>query len=132
MATRRKEGKPSQPVRRPQVNGVASRPISPRTERPTIQRAANAYCLFHYAVGFSGGTPRRLCLHGKDVWIVPIVLTSPGIGPVGEVGLLAIDAATYEVIDATPRAEVRAAGARLAQEQRDAIAAAFHRARAGG
>jgi hypothetical protein len=94
-----------------------------------IQSAAHEYCLLHYAVGFSGGTPRRLCLHGNDVWIVPIVFNSPGIGAVGEVGILAIDARTRGILDATPRAEIRAAAARLAQEQRDAIDAAFHRAR---
>src|SRR5437588_1296238 len=121
MATRRNDNKPSQAVRRPQVNGAASRPVLPRKEPTIIQSAANSYCLLHYAVGFSGGMPRRLCLHGKDVWIVPVVLSSPGIGPVGEVGVLAIDPATHDVIDATPRPEVRAAAARLAQEKRDVI-----------
>jgi hypothetical protein len=46
--------------------------------------------------------------------------------------VLTIDAATHEVIAATPRAEVRAAGARLAQEKRDEIDAAFRRARTVG
>jgi hypothetical protein len=63
------------------------------------------------------------------VWIVPIVFTSPGYGVVGEVGVVAIDGATKRVLDATPRGDVKAAGARLAREKRDEIAAAFLRAR---
>jgi hypothetical protein len=82
-----------------------------------------------YAVGYTGGVPRRLTLHGSDLWIVPVLFTSPGYGAVGEVGVLAIDAATHEVVGSTPPAEVRAAGARLAAEKRDDLHAAFHRAR---
>ena len=129
MATRQKTDKPAGAVHRPQTNGRASPSASRRRKLQAIQSAAHEYCLLHYAVGFSGGTPRRLCLHGNDVWVVPIVFNSPDIGPVGEVGVLAIDAHTHGVIDATPRTEVRAAAAHLAQEQRDAIDAAFHRAR---
>jgi hypothetical protein len=132
MTTRRKKEITTRVTRRPQVNDLASRPAYLSTDLKTIQSAANAYCLLHYAVAFSSGVPRRLCLHGKDVWIVPVVLTSPGIGAVGDVGVLTIDAATHEVIAATPRAEVRAAGARLAQEKRDEIDAAFRRARTVG
>jgi hypothetical protein len=48
---------------------------------------------------------------------------------VGEVGLVAIDAATREVVGATPVDEVRAAGRELAEAKQDALEAAFRRAR---
>ncbi|HMF11337.1 MAG TPA: hypothetical protein VKE94_03500, partial [Gemmataceae bacterium] len=95
-------------VSRSRVNGVASRSAFPRTRAKTVQSVANAYCLLHYAAGFSGGIPRQLRLGDKKIWIVPVVLTSPGIEAVGEVGVLAIDSATHDVVGATPRAEVRA------------------------
>jgi hypothetical protein len=63
------------------------------------------------------------------VWIVPALFTSPGYGVVGEVGLVAIDAATREVVGATPAEEVRAAGSRLAEAKRDELETAFRRAR---
>jgi hypothetical protein len=57
------------------------------------------------------------------------MFTSVGYGHVGEVGLIALDGVTLELLDATPKSEVRAAGARLAREKRDVLAAAFRRAR---
>ena len=129
MKTRRSETKRRRPAHRPGRNGLATQHARSRLEPAAIQSAANAYCLHHYAVAFGGGTAYRLRLNVQDLWIVPVVFTSPGIGAVGEVGMLAIDAATHEVIAATPRAQVRAAAAHLAQEKRDEINAAFHRAR---
>jgi hypothetical protein len=73
--------------------------------------------------------PRRLALWNAEVWIVPACLTSPGYGVVGEVGVVALDAATREVIGATPREEVQSAAARLKRAKRDEIDAAFHRTR---
>ena len=107
-----------------------SQPAAPRhparlREAEAVQIAANSYCLSHYAVGYTGGNPRRLSLRGSDIWIVPVVFTSPGYGAVGEVGLLAIDAITQEVVGATPRAEVKTAGMRLAKEKHDDLHAAF-------
>src|SRR5262249_34595782 len=91
--------------------------------------AANEYCLLQYATGYTGGSPRRLVLGGSEVWIVSVVLTSPGYDTVGEVGVVADDAATLAVMGATPRAEVLAAAAALAREKRDELDAAFRRAR---
>jgi hypothetical protein len=83
----------------------------------------------HYGTSYAGGVPRRLVLEDKEVWIVPVLLTSSGYGTVGEVGMVAVDMAARTVIGATPRPEVRAAGTRLAQEKRHELDAAFHRAR---
>ena len=106
------------------------KPKATPTPLEAVQIAANSYCLRNYAVGYTGGIPRQLLLRdGNKVWIVPVVFTSPGYGIVGEVGVLAVDAATCEVIGATPRDEVKAAGAQLAKEKRDALDAAFRRAR---
>jgi hypothetical protein len=94
-----------------------------------VKAAANAYCLRSFGDAFQGGTPRSLTLPSGRLWIVPVLFTRPGYGPVGEAGVLAIEPATLTVLDATPKAEVRAAGVRLAREKRDGIDAAFRRAR---
>lgn len=100
-----------------------------RREQARVQIAVNAYCLRTYGVGYTGGVPRRLTLPSGSVWIIPVVLTSAGYGHVGEVGMVAIDPATLDLLDATAKTEVRAAGARLAREKRDALDTAFRRAR---
>jgi hypothetical protein len=105
--------------------GVAIKAISAET----AMIAANKYILFHYPTLFTGALPRRLRLPSADVWVVPIVLTSPGYGVVGEVGLVAVDAHSGQVLASTPRAEVVAAGRRLREANRDDLEAAFRRAR---
>lgn len=92
-------------------------------------RAANGYLVPNYPLGFLGGTPRRLTLEKRTIWIVPIVLTSPGYGAVGEVGVIAVHPHTGKVLGGTPRAEVVAAAKQLREAKRDELQAAFLRAR---
>jgi hypothetical protein len=98
--------------------------------RAEVEARANAYALTTYGDAYVGATPRCLTLPSGRVWIVPIVFASAGYGHVGEVGVVALDGATLEILDATPKDEVRAAGVRLKREKRDVLHAAFHRARA--
>ena len=97
--------------------------------RNEIQSVSNGYCLRTYGDAYTGATPRSLSLPSGPIWVVPVMLTSPGYGQVGEVGVVAVDPRTLEVVDATSKSEVRAAGARLAREKRDDLHAAFRRAR---
>ena len=117
-------------------NGIAARTPSRRSIRKNpvepVRIAANEYALRHYAVGYTSGTPRRLSLSNVELWIVPVVLTSPGYGVVGEVGVLALDASNGDILGATPREEVLSAGARLAKEKRNELDAAFRRAKTVG
>src|SRR3989442_11080640 len=69
--------------------------------------AVHEYCLLNFGTSYVGGIPRRLALAKQDLWIVPVVLTSPGYGVVGEVGMVAVDAVSGGVVGATPRPEVR-------------------------
>jgi hypothetical protein len=126
-----KKGSSSSARRLRSAKGSAKRGRQRGSEVESVQIAANSYCLRHYGVRVSGGVPRRLALQNVKVWIVPACLTSPGYGVVGEVGVVALDAATREVIGATSRDEVQAAAARLKREKRDELDAAFHGARKG-
>ena len=65
--------------------------------------AANEYMLLHYVIGLLGGTHYHLSLRDGELWIVPMVLTSPAYGTVGEVGSVAVDASTGNVVGAPPR-----------------------------
>ena len=77
--------------------------------------AANSYALLHFPTMYTGAGTHRLVLPDVDLWVVPIVLTHPDHGILGNVGLVAIDAVTGEVVGATPREEVVAAGKRVRQ-----------------
>src|SRR5207244_4337964 len=90
--------------------------------------AANGHIVRHYPIGCLGGTARLLQLGSRELWIVPIMLTSPGYGAVGEVGVVALDARTRAVVGSTPRQEVGVAVQRLREEKHDELEAAFHRA----
>jgi hypothetical protein len=87
-----------------------------------VKLLAVEYCLFHYPTLYTAGVPRsRLPLHAQN-WVVPIVLASPSQGVMGEVGELCIDGRTGEVITATDRAKVVAAGEQLYRGRIDAPA----------
>ena len=76
--------------------------------------SANTHCLWTYGMNLCAGMPRRLSLPEGQRWIVAI-LYSPGVGPVGEVGLVAVDSLTGEVLGCTPRDEVLEGARRLAR-----------------
>ena len=92
--------------------------------------AANRYILHHYPTMYTAALPRRLSISKFDVWAVPIVLTHPDRGVMGDVGLLAVDATTGEVLGATARGEVVAAGKKLREAKHHDLEAAFLRPRA--
>ena len=91
---------------------------------------ANRYILFNYPTMYTGGLPRRLTLKNLDVWAVPIVLTHPDHGVVGDVGLLAVGAASGQVVGATPRSRVIAAGKKLREAKRYDLETSFLHTRA--
>jgi hypothetical protein len=87
--------------------------------------------LLNYIIGLLGGTPYRLALPDGELWIVPMMLTSPGYGYVGQVGVIAVDAGTGEVLGGSPKEEVLTAIRLLREEKQHEIEAAFLRARKG-
>jgi len=95
----------------------------------SVRQAANAYIVSHYPFGWLGGTPRRLKLKHLGLWIVPVFLTSPGIGPVGEAGVVAVDDLTTKVVGATEQQEVTEMVRHLKESKADELEAAFLRAR---
>jgi hypothetical protein len=107
----------------------ARRAPSPTADPEELVIAANRYIVRHYPFGCLGSCPRRLTLGSRELWIISILLTSPGYGAVGEVGVVALDGRTEQVVGSTPREEVAATVQRLREEKHDELEAAFHRAR---
>ncbi len=115
--------------RRGSARPSAKRSPGPLTEEERVTLAVNRYILRQYPLGVLAGTPRRLSLQKSDVWVVPVILTSPGYGAVGEVGVVAVNAQTGAIVGSTPKEDVIAAGKRLREEERDDLETAFRRAR---
>ena len=128
-ANRKKPGRPATSDNVQATSRSLAPPPEEAGETEWVVIAANDYIVSHYPIGFLAGTPRRLELSGRELWIVPIVLTSPGYGAVGEVGVVALGADTRQALGCTPRSEVVAAARRLREEKHDDLEAAFHRAR---
>ncbi|MBI4601994.1 MAG: hypothetical protein HY721_08540 [Planctomycetes bacterium] len=113
----------------PNDTGVAASYAAPLVQAEQALLAANKFILLHYPIGVTGAVPHLLSLPSGEVWIVPVVSTSPGYGVVGEVGIVAVDSRTGAVAGSTPRRELAEALKRLREEKHDAIEAAFLRAR---
>lgn len=70
---------------------------------------------------FSVGTPRRMVSALRSVWSVPVELRYPNYGLVGQVGIIAVDEETGNVVAWTPRTEMLTTAGELYCDQRQDI-----------
>lgn len=85
----------------------------------------NGFLLEHFPDRFCAGVPRLVSFPARTVWAVPILLSYPAIGPVGEVGMVAVDTETGNVVGWTPISEVMKAADQIYSEKKEEIEAAF-------
>ena len=75
--------------------------------------------------------PDRFCANDpvwdgqRNLWRVPVVLAYPFAGSVGQVGEIAIDASSEEVVSHTPFEEMKSRARGLYKQHRESIEAAF-------
>lgn len=86
---------------------------------------ANGFILEHLPDRFCAGIPRLLAFAARTIWATPILLSYPEIGPVGEVGFVAVDAELGNVVGWTPFAEIYKAAEQIYSDKRGHIEAAF-------
>ena len=60
---------------------------------------------------------------GVGVWRVPVLLSYPFIGPIGNVGEILVSTTTEEIVAHTPLEEMKAAALTLYEQHRDEIEA---------
>jgi len=85
----------------------------PTVNADTAKLTVAEYCLFHYPTLFTAGMPRLTARKNGEAWLVPVVLTHPQHGLVGEVGEVLFQGSTGAIVYHTPRRTVVAAGKRL-------------------
>ncbi len=86
---------------------------------------ANDFILKHLPDRFCAGIPRLLSFAARTIWATPILLSYPEIGPVGEVGFVAVDAELGHVVGWTPFTEIYKAADKIYSAKRAQIEAAF-------
>jgi len=86
---------------------------------------ANRFILENMRDRFSAGLPKRMTFPIKSLWIVPILLTYPKTGIIGEVGMVAIDEEQGAIVGWTPKNEAEKLARKLYEERKSDIEIAF-------
>ena len=87
--------------------------------------AANRFIVEHLPDRFSAGLPKLVLFPLRPLWLVPVHLTYPGVGVMGEVGMLAVDGDHPVIVGWTPPEEMEVLAQKLYEENRDEIEIAF-------
>ncbi len=96
-----------------------------KIDAETAKRLANRFILENLPDRFCAGTPRFLKFPLHTFWAVPVVLSYPRIGPVGQTGILAVDTETGAVVGWTPLDEIQEVAKVIYDEKKADIEAAF-------
>ncbi len=76
------------------------------------------------------GRPCRMLTVLRSTWVVPLVLTSPGYGIVGTVGVVIIDDEVGSVVGWTPVDDIRENAEQISREKESELESAFQALRA--
>jgi len=79
----------------------------------------NAYLVMRVGNLIMAGEPELELREAGAFWSVPVVLTSPGVGHVGQIGQILVDAQNGNIVEneSTSCAEIESNAERLAQEK---------------
>ena len=95
----------------------------PRVTALQAQAAANFFLNDHLPDRFAADQP--LFSTTGSIWHVPVILAYPGVGAVGQVGEVLIDASTETVVSHTSLDAMKQTAQKLYNAHRDDIEAAF-------
>ncbi len=98
-------------------------PTIPGITALEAEACGSLYLSDHLPDRFTAGEPSFSPDTG--VWHVPVVLSYPVVGPVGQVGELRVSATSEEVLSHTPINEMLAAARLLYEQHRERIEASF-------
>lgn len=74
------------------------------------------------------GQPCRMLTVLRSTWVVPLILTSPGYGVVGTVGVVTVDDEVGSVVGWTPVNDIRENAERISRDRKSELEAAFQQA----
>jgi len=91
----------------------------------TAVKVANKFVLENMRDRFSAGTPKKVMFPTREVWIVSVVLAYPKKGIIGEVGAIAVDGETGEIVGWTPIEEMEEMAKDLYEGRKKELEIAF-------
>jgi hypothetical protein len=89
------------------------------------QRIGEEYIADYLGDQIGADLPRRIVSSLRSAWVVPLVLTSPGYGKVGTVGLIVVDEENGHISAWTTTEEVEENARHLIEEMEDELQVAF-------
>lgn len=92
-----------------------------KIDAKTALKIANKFVLENMRDRFSAGAPKIVLFPTRVIWIVPVVLTYPNVGIVGEVGEVAVDAEIGTIVGWTPIEEMEAIAKELYEGKKSEI-----------
>ena len=104
---------------------VRPAPVETKIDQTAAIAEANGFILDHLPDRFCAGVPQIVLFPVSKVWAVPILLSYPEIGPVGEVGVVAVDAELGTVVGWSPLDEVVQAAEKIYAARKNEIEVAF-------
>lgn len=87
--------------------------LTQRISPDEVRAAATDFLLDHVGNQLVAGQPHLMVSAVRTSWIVPVQLSYLHSGPLGDVGVVAVDEETGRVIAWTPIAQMRAASREL-------------------
>lgn len=96
-----------------------------KVDRKTAMVIANRFIIKNLRNCFTSGLPKSVSFPIQNVWIVPILLSYPDTGIVGEVGMIVVDNESGSVVGFTPKEEIEKIANTLYEEKKNEIEIAF-------
>ena len=112
---------------------MAAQPVAPPYPPvQSAQRVAEQFVADNLGDQIGVGIPWRVISSLRSAWVMPLVLTAPGHGIVGTVGVLIIDEELNVISAWTPLEDIEKNVTQLAQEHAAARQAAWERVQVPG
>lgn len=108
-----------------QVEMAATDRTTMTTDARQAMIVANQFIVEYLPDRFSAGLPKLVLFPLRSLWLVPVHLTYPDVGVIGEVGMLAVDGDRPIIVGWTPTEEMESLAQKLYQENRNEIEIAF-------
>ncbi len=105
--------------------------ITHKIDMHDAQHIGEDFVADHLGDQISVGTPWHVVSSIHSAWIVPLLLTSPGYGMVGTVGVLVVDEEFGHITAWTTVEEIDANVERLVKEKKEELDSAFERITGG-
>ena len=96
-----------------------------KVDRNAAMVIANRFIIKNLRSCFTSGLPKSVNFPIQSVWIVPILLSYPDTGVVGEVGMIAVDRESGTIVGYTPKKEIERIAKALYEEKKKEIEIAF-------